>query len=199
MNKEKNNFQIPQSSKFPNLVLNESTNSAEIYIQRINGLSFLNLRIKSKDDYDFKKIYGCDLPLYNNTFMISGNRKIIWLGPDEFLLIFENHEEKYIFENLNILFSKQHYALTNISDSQEIFCLSGHYVRDLLSKGCPIDLHINSFNKGMSAQTILEKVDVLLFCNDKNSISITFKRSYYDYVSSWIKDAATEFGYKFSD
>ena len=90
-------------------------------------------------------------------------------------------------------------ALTNISDSQEIFCLSGHYVRDLLSKGCPIDLHINSFNKGMSAQTILEKVDVLLFCNDKNSISITFKRSYYDYVSSWIKDAATEFGYKFSD
>ena len=51
----------------------------------------------------------------------------------------------------------------------------------------------------MSAQTILEKVDVLLFCNDKNSISITFKRSYYDYVSSWIKDAATEFGYKFSD
>ena len=78
MNKEKNNFQIPQSSKFPNLVLNESTNSAEIYIQRINGLSFLNLRIKSKDDDDFKKIYGCDLPLYNNTFMISGNRKIIW-------------------------------------------------------------------------------------------------------------------------
>ena len=199
MNKEKNNFQIPQSSKFPKLVLNESTNSAEINIQRLNGLSFLNLRTKSKDSKDFRKIYGCNLPLDNNTFQISGNRKIIWLGPDEFLLIFENHEEQYIFENLNISFSKQHYALTNISDSQEIFCLSGDYVRDLLSKGCPIDLHINSFKKGMSAQTILEKVDVLLFCNDKNKISITFKRSYYDYVSSWIKDASTEFGYKFSN
>ena len=46
--------------------------------------------------YDYQTIlYG-----YGNTTKIDYD-----LGPDEFLLIFENHEEKYIFENLNIVFS----------------------------------------------------------------------------------------------
>ena len=59
-------------------------------IREIAFQGFLNLRGKS-ENADFlaavKKVLSCSLPIEANTVVVSGDYKIYWLGPDEWLVI----------------------------------------------------------------------------------------------------------------
>ncbi len=195
----RNSIQVKQSPFFPNSVRHENKNDFGIDIIRIRNLSFFNLRLSISNDTNFKRIYGCNLPKKYNSTSSSGKRKIIWLGVDEFLLLFDNHEEEILYENLNITLKDQHFALTNLSDSLTAINLKGPNIREVLSKGCPIDLHETVFRANDCAQTILDRTNILLFCDDIQNIMIICQNSFYDYVSSWLKDASLEFGYNYMD
>ena len=79
--------------------------------------------------------------------------------------------------------------------------LSGSRVRDLLAKGCTLDLHPRAFAPGQCAQTNLAKTSVLSARvlprtnnSDLQSFDVVVRRSFADYLARWLVDSAREYG-----
>ena len=73
--------------------------------------------------------------------------------------------------------------------------LSGSRARDVLAKGCSIDLHPRSFCRGSSAQTTLGQAGVVLLALAENGddYAILVRSSFAGYLADWLADAALEF------
>ncbi len=83
-----------------------------------------------------------------------------------------------------------------ISDALSVYSLTGPCIREVLAKGCALDLHKTVFTQSMCAQTTLDRAAVTLICEGEDEIRLICRRSFADYVETWLKDAATEFGYE---
>jgi sarcosine oxidase subunit gamma len=124
-----------------------------------------------------------------------GTRRAIWLGPDETLLMIEEEQEAEFMLNLKALLGTAHYAATPVSDAIKIFRLGGTRRLDVLAKGCALDLHPASFKHGDCAQSMLAHAAITLAADTPDSLLLFCRTSYSDYVTSWLKDAAVEYGY----
>ena len=67
-------------------------------------------------------------------------------------------------------------------------------MRDLLAKGCAIDLHLDSFSKNQSAQCDLALANVILICLEEDAFICICRTSFAEYVLDWCLDAGFEFG-----
>ncbi|NCF46762.1 MAG: sarcosine oxidase subunit gamma, partial [Alphaproteobacteria bacterium] len=85
-------------------------------------------------------------------------------------------------------------SVTNVSDALCALSLSGKKVRDLLAKGCAIDLHPDSFGKNQSAQCDLALSNVILICLEEDAFICICRTSFAEYVLDWCLDAGFEFG-----
>ena len=73
--------------------------------------------------------------------------------------------------------------------------MSGPSARDVLAKGCPLDLHPAVFGPGDCAQTLLAKANVTLRCvDDSPRFELIVRRSFAEYAALWLHDAAMEYG-----
>ena len=74
--------------------------------------------------------------------------------------------------------------------------LRGEHARDVLAKGCSLDLHPTVFGPGAAAQTMLGLAAVVLIpLNDTGTdYRILVRSSFARYLADWLIDAAEEFG-----
>jgi sarcosine oxidase subunit gamma len=122
----------------------------------------------------------------------AGN--VLWLGPDEFLIVTEPEREIAVAASLLGALRGRRAAVIDISDSRTIIALSGIHARDVLAKGCGIDLHPRSFAPGQCAQSSLAKARVALYqLDDAPTYHIIVERSLAEYLWLWLADAAAEF------
>ncbi len=139
---------------------------------------------------------GLALPTVPNRFSQDGGRQALWLGPDEWLLVLEDEDETAAAEGLRQILAGQHVAVTEVGHSRTVFGLSGPRARDVLAKGCPLDLHPRAFGPGQCAQTILARTGMILLQLDGTpSYEINVRRSFAHYAWTWLEDAAREYGY----
>ncbi len=140
-------------------------------------------------------ILGCEFPLKENRAVEVKGISVLWLGPEEWLVITSEDERRSLLENLSSAVVNEHTAVTDISDSLTVIRLSGQAARDVLEKGCSIDLHPNKFQKGYCAQTHLARARVILHqTNDSPAYDIYVSWSYSAYLWSWLEDAGQNFG-----
>ena len=59
-----------------------------------------------------------------------------------------------------------HAAITDVTDGRVAFRLAGPSAREVLAKGCPLDLHPRAFAPGRCAQSLLAKASVLIHLVD---------------------------------
>ena len=89
----------------------------------------------------------------------------------------------------------QTYALTELGDSRCCITLAGPRARDLLVKGCPLDLHPRAFGAGRCAQSLIAKAGVTLYqVSDEPAYQIYVLRSFAEYLWLWLEDGAREYG-----
>jgi sarcosine oxidase subunit gamma len=70
----------------------------------------------------------------------------------------------------------------------------GSAARELLSKGCGLDLHPESFPAGHCARARFAQIPVVIEClEEPPRFEMTVARSYLQYLQSWLEDAAVEF------
>ena len=72
--------------------------------------------------------------------------------------------------------------------------LAGAHARDTLAKGCPVDMHPRVFGPGQCAQTILARADMTIHQTADDTYDIIVRRSFAEYVWTWLEDAAREYG-----
>ena len=87
-----------------------------------------------------------------------------------------------------------HVAVNDISSGQTIIRLRGPRARDLLSKGCPLDLHPRVFGPGQCAQSHIGKSNALIIqVDDAPTYDIIVRRSFADYLARWMLHSGMEY------
>ena len=126
----------------------------------------------------------------------GGIPSLFWLGPDEWLVMTAEDGGSAAAAALTSALSGFAAAVTDVSESRTVIGLSGHRARELLMKGCGLDVHPRAFPAGTCAQTLLGQVGVLLHCldADESHFEITVLRSFAEYLWAWLEDGAEEYG-----
>ena len=120
---------------------------------------------------------------------------MLWVGPDEWLFVTPERRLDRIERALRDALEGQHTALTDVSHSRAVVVLSGPYAREVLAKGCTLDLHPRVFGPGRCAQSRLAKCQALIHqTTDAPEFEIHVQRSFAQYAWTWLEDAGQEFG-----
>ena len=140
------------------------------------------------------KVVGAALPNVNETSGKPEGVHVLGLGPDEWLIITPTGEEADIHANLEKATTEFHTAVTLTGESMTVIRLAGAHARGVLAKGCPVDIHPRVFGPGQCAQTILARADMTMHQTADDAYDIIVRRSFAEYVWTWLEDAAREYG-----
>jgi sarcosine oxidase subunit gamma len=167
-------------------------------MHELKHLGKLNVRGSKAINPFVNAATGCNLPRKTNSYVSAGERHVVWLGPDEFLILCEAGKESDLHGIISAeIKNGQHAAVTNVTDSLCAFCLSGSALLKVLAKGCALDLHPSQFTAGQTAQTMLSHAAVTLMAMPDGSMTILCRTSFAAYLLDWIADAALEYGFAF--
>lgn len=135
-------------------------------------------------------VLGCKLPLDANTYTVTDELKIYWLGPDEWLIVTLPDQQAELETKLRAALSGIFSSINDVSSGQTIITISGSNARRLLEKGCTLDFHPCVFKVGDCAQTLLAKTGILISqTDDESSYEVIVRRSFSDYLGLWLLDA----------
>ena len=164
-------------------------------------LTHVNLRLDAADTKALAAAHrtlGLRLPLTPNTTAAAAALLVIWLGPDEWLLLAERQESGSLVAEMQAELADHSASAVDISAGQTVIRLRGPSTRDVLARGCALDLDPAVFPPGACAQTLLARAQVLLVAVDAApTIDVIVRRSFAPYVATWLEDAGREHGLRF--
>ncbi|ETF03710.1 sarcosine oxidase subunit gamma [Advenella kashmirensis W13003] len=162
-------------------------------------VALLNVR-GSPDDAAFVSIIrnttGITLPICPNTTAESDTHCALWLAPDEWLLRAKRLAPDDLASRLEHALSGIFSAITDQSSAYCVLHLRGPKTRELLAKGCPLDLHPRVFGAGRCAQSHYFKTTFLLRCLDSTeggTWEFIVRRSFADYAVRMLMDGMWEY------
>lgn len=146
---------------------------------------------------------GMALPTEANTAGLSGSGSILWLGPDQWLVVGRPEERADLPMRMRAALDAEgagHAAVTEWGEGMTIIGLGGPHAPKVLAKGCTLDLHPRAFAAGQCAGTLLAKAHVILHqMDDAPTYSLYVHRSFAAYLWRWLEDAALEYGVSASE
>ena len=137
------------------------------------------------------KILNSVLPTDPNTYTNHKEGKIIWLGPDEWLITVEFQDNNELFNKLQNAVGDQESSITDVTENRTIIRISGKKLFDLLSKFLVLDLDKALSNELKSvAQTLFVKVPILIVRNRNQDLEVDIytNRSHANYVYNLLID-----------
>ena len=163
-----------------------------IKIQELSFVKKINLRLDPNDKgcvSSSSKILGTMLPTKANTYSTNAiNEKIMWLGPDEWLIV--NSDDAFL--KLQNEIGDLEVSVTDVSENRTIIRIRGSKVFVLLSKFLVLNLEKNLPTQSSCAQTLFVKVPILLIRNSsdtqKHEIDIFTNRSHANYIYNLLVD-----------
>lgn len=157
----------------------------------------LNLRLDPREraaTAAASRALGVALPLAPNTWVAAPGRDVLWQAYDEWLLVAREVPQPGLEAALSSALSGVRHALAEVNDQRVVFELRGPRARDVLQKGCAVDLHPRAFAAGGCVQTALARVRVTLQRMEAPAACRVFvERSYAQYLWDWLNDAAVEY------
>ena len=130
---------------------------------------------------------GQPLPAEAGAFT-SGQHTIYRLGPDEWLLATPLGGEKEAAGLLEKNLARQCYSLVDVTGGQLMMRLRGPRAREVLARGCTLDLHPRAFKTGRCAQSTLAKTSMLIaLADDAPTFDIIVRRSFAEYAARWLR------------
>ena len=129
------------------------------------------------------------LPLEPNTSWQGDARTVLWLGPDEWMILGLARTGDDLVDDLRGALADRHHSVTDVSANRVAIELSGPGRTELLARGCSLDLHPRAWGPGRCAQTLLGKAQVLLF-EASDTTTVLVRTSFADYLVDWLTAAA---------
>lgn len=161
-------------------------------------MGHLNLRGDTADQTFLDAVQaavGFGLPIEPNTVTEGGEFAALWLGPNEWLILTPSGRETALAGALRDSLGEVLSSVVDVSGGQTVLNLRGPHVRNLLAKGCTLDLHPRVFGPGRCAQSLVAKANVTVRQLDESpSFDLIVRRSFAEYLAIWIEDAAQEYG-----
>jgi len=158
-------------------------------------ITMVNVRVDPASEAAGRIEKALDAPLprqYGHT-TTAGPHTVAWLGPDEWLVL-SQAEEAVVAAELREALDGAPGSVVDLSANRTTLELSGPAAREVLEKGCPLDLHPRAFASGQAVSTTVGPVAVLLWQVDDLPTYRLFPRSSFaDYLARWLIDAMTEY------
>ena len=127
----------------------------------------------------------------------SGETSVLWLGPEEFLVVapMEAHESLGgdLLQALREALGDGEGQVVDLSANRTTFELSGPRARAVLEKGCALDLHPRSFTPGTALTTEVGNIPVTLLKTGEESYRLFPRASFADFLGRWLLDGMREF------
>jgi sarcosine oxidase subunit gamma len=141
------------------------------------------------------EVIGAALPTEPNTAIVAddGIRHVLWLGPDEWLILGEPDTAPAIESAIRAAIGEGHGAVVDVSANRTTLSISGPRARDLLAFGCSLDLDERRFKPGRCAQTMLARANVIIVPVGpaaEPSFRVLVRPSFAAYLAAWLTDAA---------
>lgn len=166
-------------------------------IEEKSFLGYLNLRARNNDTGFLAatlKVLGCEPPSTANTVIESGDYRIYWLGPDEWLVVTPGGQQDRIKAELLAALDGVFCSVVDNSSGLTMLHITGDNAAALLATDCPFDLHPREFKPGQCAQTRLAKAGMTISpLADGAGFEVIIRRSFADYLLLWLQEASIAF------
>jgi sarcosine oxidase subunit gamma len=179
------------------------TGPRAVRLREIPFLAQVNLRADPANGYVMRRIAAAldeELPTRPNTVATAGIRHVLWLGPDEWLVIGPDGDAHWIERALRSALGEKDAdgfgSVVNVSAGRTVLELSGPAAREVLEKGCALDLHPDVFRPGHCAQTLVSRSEVILHQTADTptpTYRLLVRMSFARYLALWLMDAMQEF------
>jgi sarcosine oxidase subunit gamma len=185
-----------QESPLVQIELGEARGSAPT-IKEVPFLGYLNLRGKPGNTAFLAavlKVLGSEPPQEPNTMVESGDYRIYWLGPDEWLVVTPTEQQGMVQAKLLKALDGAFSSVVDNSSGLTMIEVSGENAGALLATDCPLDLHPGAFKAEQCAQTRLAKAGMTIApLRKETGFEVIIRRSFADYLLLWMQDAAVAF------
>jgi len=161
-------------------------------IAELSGLGRLSLRGGPQVLAAAGDAFGVPLPLEACRAAEGDARAALWLGPDEQLLLVQQSDWAEVVATLRSRLAGMPHALVDISQRQIALSVNGARAAEVLSSGCPLDLHPQAFPVGMCTRTLFAKASIVLWRVAPNTFHLEVWRSFAPYVQQLLLEAARE-------
>ncbi|UEL28747.1 sarcosine oxidase subunit gamma [Pseudarthrobacter sp. L1SW] len=127
----------------------------------------------------------------------TGDTSVLWLGPEEFLLVAptEAHESLGgdLIQALREALGSDAGQVVDLSANRTTFELTGPRARAVLEKGCSLDLHPRVLQAGTALSTEIGNIPAVLWKTGDESFRIFPRASFADFLGRWLLDAMREY------
>lgn len=136
---------------------------------------------------------GRQLPSQVGTTM-PGQIRALCLGPGEWLIVSDVGGGSTVREHIEQELGQQGLALVDLTHGLAVLEVRRPDVREVLAKGCGLDLHPRAFAPDQCARTRFAQIPVVIDSLDEPPrFELYVARSYLAYLQSWLADSTAEF------
>ena len=175
-----------------NAALRAHGDPAQVALREMPVATMFDLRLRASDAAlvaAAEAAFALALPLAPNASSAANGRTALWLGPDQWLIVAPVGAAPVGAPEL-----AGDASIVDVSDLRAVFELAGPHARDVLAKGCAVDLHPRVFQPGDCALSALARIRVALHQPAAdNAYRIYVERSYAPYLWDWLIDAMREY------
>jgi sarcosine oxidase subunit gamma len=137
-----------------------------------------------------ESVIGARLPAKPNTVAQGSEYEALWLGPDEWLVRSNEARTPELELKLRKALGALYASVVDVGSGYTVVEVSGERVRDVISRGCPLDLHPKVLQRGQCAQSHYFKAPIVLIPTADDTFELIVRRSFADYFIRILTDAA---------
>jgi sarcosine oxidase subunit gamma len=131
---------------------------------------------------------GAALPVVPGAVARFAGGRVLWLGPDEWLLIHEESAANELVSILEAAVGDGFGTVVDLSANRVVLAVEGADAGAVLATAVSIDLHPRAFPDGRVVQTLLARAQVILE-HDGDRFLVYVRPSFAAYVEAWLRDA----------
>ncbi len=177
--------------------LENVSRSSAVRLRELPFLTQLDVRLDPGGPAydDVGAALGLRLPVEPGMSAAAGDVVVLWLGPDEWLVVAPPGSAATLIGRLGSSTGGRLASVVDVSAHRTTLQLEGDRAREVLASGCALDLHPRVFGDGHCAQTMLARANVVLLVRDVAAPCywVLVRASFAAYLAEWLIDAATEY------
>ena len=166
-----------------------------ISVSEVKHLQIIQIVHYKKSTLQIASLNLDNLKFPEAPMQVNSNKdtRILWSGPSNWLLV---STKKDILNSVQKICDDKNFAVTDLSHSRAIIELKGSNSKEVLKKGCPINL--NEFKVNNCANSVFHGITITIdmVSNDPETFRIFALRSFGESLYHGITDACLEDGYQ---
>lgn len=139
-----------------------------------------------------KEVLGVDLPKAPRTANSWGDIKVLWLSVDQWLILAPRDKAAVLLAALRKALEGLHSLAVDVSDMRAVIRVEGDGVREVLMKGCSLDLLNGDYGPGTVRRMRYAEIAALLHVVEDTVFDIYVFRSYAHYAWEFLCTTARE-------